>query len=69
MERLYMDDPNRITYSSMKERDDRFKKPFNAAFRRDRKKDYRDYDEPEPDKERTSKPAGSSRSVVNFLDI
>ena len=53
----------------MKEKEERYKKPYNPSFRRDRKKDYRDYDEPE-ERERTMKPVGpGNRSMLNFLDI
>ena len=64
MEQAYYADPNKLTsYSSRDERDNN--KGRKPGFKRDRRRDYRDLDEPEgPVLERTS-----SKPVVNFLDI
>ena len=68
MERLYAEDPQKITFSALRDQNDRFKKPYTPGFRRDRKKDYRDFDEPENEKSSKSVAAGS-KGMVNFLDI
>ena len=70
MEKLYLEDPHKITMASLRDRDreERFKKPYSSGFRRDRKREYRDMDEPEHEK--TNKPTTSTgKSMINFLDI
>jgi hypothetical protein len=68
MDRLYAEDPQKITFSAFRDQNDRFKKPYTPGFRRDRKKDYRDFDEPEHEK--SSKPVSAgNKGMVNFLDI
>jgi hypothetical protein len=67
MEKLYLEDPQKITFPSIRDREDRFKRPFTPGCRRDRKKEYRDFDEPEH--ERPAKPTSSGKAMINFLDI
>ena len=65
MERAYNSDPNKLTnYSNS--RDDRDNnKGRRMGFKKDRRPNYRDLDEPEgPVVERTG-----PKQVINFLDI
>ncbi len=50
MEKLYLEDPLKITFASLGDRDQRFRKPYLSNYRREKKREYRDYDEPESDK-------------------
>jgi len=67
MERLYLDDPLKITFASLGDKDQRYKKPYMSNYRRDKRREYRDFDEPEPEK--ANKSAGSGKQMINFLDI
>lgn len=64
MEKMYLEDPQKITFASLGDRDQRFKKSF-GGYRRE-KRQYRDFDEPEGEKVKTS---SGNKSMVNFLDI
>lgn len=65
MEMAYTADPNRLTsYSSSRDERDN-KQNRKPGFKRDRRRDYKDLDEPEgPQVERTG-----PKQVINFLDI
>lgn len=65
MELAYYADPNKLTsYSNSREERDN-NKGRKPGFKRDRRREYRDLDEPEgPVLERTG-----SKPMVNFLDI
>lgn len=71
MERLYLKDPFKITFSTLNQRDQRQRRPYVGGgrdfYKRDRRRDYKDLDEPEGEK--TVKAAVGGRPMVNFLDI
>lgn len=68
MEQLYLKDPFKITFSSLGDRDQRNRgRNYGGNYRKDRKRDYRDYDEPE--NEKPAKSTHAAKSMVNFLDI
>lgn len=41
-----MEDPLKITFASLMDREQRFKKPYNPNYRREKRREYRDFDEP-----------------------
>ena len=63
MEKLYLQDPYKITFSSLGDKDQKYRK-FNQ--RREKKRDYKDMDEPEKDK---NVKGVAQKGFVNFLDI
>jgi hypothetical protein len=65
MEQSYYADPNKLTSFSSPREDRDGNKNRRPGFKRDRRREYRDLDEPEgPVVERTG-----VKPVVNFLDI
>lgn len=66
MEKAYLKDPKKLT-NYPTNRDDRdMNKNKRPGFKRDRKKDYKDLDEPDvPQYEKTS----GAKRIINFLDI
>ena len=68
MEKLYLEDPQKITFASLGDRDQRFRKPYLSNYRREKKREYRDFDEPEADK-KGKQASGTGKPMINFLDI
>jgi hypothetical protein len=67
MERLYLKDPFKITFASLGDRDSRNRKNYGySSFHREKRREYKDLDEPEGPK--ASKQI-AGKSMVNFLDI
>lgn len=65
METAYLKDPKKLTNYSQNREDRDQNKMKRSGFKRDRKKDYKDLDQPEgPQTERTG-----PKRIVNFLDI
>ena len=66
MEQLYMKDPFKITFSSLKDRNQQNRKFYGEGNYRSRRREYKDLDQPEGEK---SKPQVAGKYIVNFLDI
>lgn len=71
MEQLYLKDPYKITFASLGDRDQKNRgRNFaggNNHYRRERRKEYKDFDEPESEK--GGKTNFIVKPIVNFLDI
>lgn len=67
MEQLYLKDPFKITFSSLRDRNQQPRKFFGDNNYRNRRREYKDFDEPEGDKPAKAQQAG--KHIVNFLDI
>jgi hypothetical protein len=67
MEQLYLKDPFKITFSSLKDRDQKNRRFYGEGTYRNRRREYKDLDEPEAEK--TAKPQYGGKPMVNFLDI
>ena len=71
MEKLYLEDPQKITFASLGDRDQRSRKPFVVNYRKEKRREYRDFDDPDHQKRGRESTAGSGavKQMVNFLDI
>jgi len=47
MEKLYLEDPQKITFASLGDRDQRNRKPFVINYRKEKRREYRDFDDPD----------------------
>jgi hypothetical protein len=46
MEKLYLEDPQKITFASLGDREQR-RKPFVVNYRKEKRREYRDFDDPD----------------------
>lgn len=66
MEYAYLKDPKKLTNYSTNREDRDNNKSKRPGFKRDRKRDYKDLDEPDvPHYEKNT----GAKKIVNFLDI
>lgn len=70
MDQAYIKDSNKITLMSLRDDRDSFRgrRPYNPNFRRGtggRKENYRDFDEPEGEKQTKT----VNKPMINYLDI
>jgi hypothetical protein len=67
MEQLYLKDPSKITFSSLGDRDQKNRGRNYGNYRKEKRRDYKDFDEPE--NEKPVKNVIGVKPPVNFLDI
>lgn len=67
MEQLYLKDPFKITFASLGDPKSRNRNYGNNNYRREKRRQYKDFDEPEHEKPVKSSYGG--KAIVNFLDI
>ncbi len=67
MEQLYLKDPFKITFSSLGDQRNRGRNYGAGNYRKDKRREYKDFDEPE--NEKPAKSTFGAKMLVNFLDI
>ena len=67
MEQLYLKDPSKITFSSLGDPKNRGRNFGTGNYRKDKRREYKDFDEPE--NEKPAKNTYGIKPLVNFLDI
>lgn len=70
MEKLYLEDCQKITFASLGDREQR-RKPFVVNYRKEKRREYRDFDDPDHQKKgkESTVGSGSAKQMINFLDI